>query len=1104
MRLNSLRAALVFIAVAASSLFPRGAMCGQANPTIAQVQKALWTSETIRSIRSGQDYQALLALLITDESLKHNIYADAGALQQAIARAAALTQNISAPSLDPDLNATTLRAMLDHLRNANVLPADSINNLVAELTKSPLVLSEEEFILRVNSVRTKDEFDSFLQSRVSSIFDKAADARASAVLAAQVGAQHLLDPHIQFTALVDQSHLPEGPLRTTLHAFAATGVLNPDDLTTAAKQALKQTSTQFDSAQSALRAIVASQPPLDAILHAAIPPGIQTKIDAARQLISSTPDQLEQFDTLRLAATILPLPANVANTIQTVAKIGAAVQSTVSTVSHVASAISSMSSIASVGLSFFTTGGLGTLAGSLGSVFGGGGPSNQDILDAINKVDSDLQDMHRDMDARFDQVDAELKKIETNIDDGFQNIENGLKVINVKLDDLVPTTHSIEALLLDERATLERAAINSIGDRNDAALQELHRRLVKLTHAVELAESGHDEMTSDKFDDLAEYYSTLARTEAAKRPFSGLQVAEDYRFDTTSTRLSADSSFYLTNFVLSFPLAEQENKPLEALLPPPAGTRYVVGSPYVNERVWILAANSIATLLEHWPNFGYEIPQSRAGYEQMKAAGKDLQTLVKALQTPEAAAPAPLSKPLAALISSYQTASAKLTSEMQQGLVDEVTAFSRTKGLSAPQTQALQAAFSSPPLPGGGRFAIPDPITGGSSYAMQNIKYEVPSLGASGCTGLNVPHTVSGTLPAGPGLNLARLSLGMNNAVLSACIEIGGPFNTHVVRKDWGGYHMSPGEQDGKAACAALTDMTVGHYIIQVDLMLRAAGDPDDAAHRIIIATSTASGPDTDLSAVVVNNIRWSGNKTDAGHNWNWECQSPHGWHAGMQAPAFTGFEAYINSNWNSFANNFAPAMFFFGTAAFANANGLNVYGTIKTKNDVDFNGIYTNFASDAVQAIDPPPPPGQSNNIAANHVAQIAATVDELNAKRALIANLSTIAFETTLQRDDVTAGLLFGTHSVLGKSAILDIIDACAANTDHGPVDTCLSTTLKIPLDQRPARVLDRLALVTSELAAGRITDNHIALQQTLDRLDADECLVPSAEDGSTCRPH
>lgn len=1050
----------------------------------AGLTKSIWTAEAIRAIRASNDYNALLALVVTEAATKANLYPSPDELKQAIVRAQQLAAAAPIVTLDPDLNPATFREMLRRLRNTGILPAATITDLTRELSRSAADLTEEEAILRDATIATKATFASFMQQHLMGVYELADQPTARSILTTPIGSTSLPDTHLALPTLITQSHLPDGPVKAAILDIANSGTVNPDKLTAAATGALRTVTTRFDDARNTFQAIVSRQPHFDTLLSPAIPSAVQDKVAVAQRLLAATPDQLEQFDTLRTVANLIPLPPNVSNTIQTVAQIGSTIQSTISTVSHVASSLSTLGSVASIGMSFLTTGGIGALAGSLGSVLGGGGPSNQEILDAVNHVAQQVEQLHTEMIGRFDQVDRELQGINAKLDDGFRTLGAQLADMQIDLRRVVATTSSIELTILEDRDTLQRAVINTIGLWNENDLKELHRNLVELLAALDRADARPDDLTKEGFRKLAHYFTTLARTEAGKGALTGLQPAENYALGFAATRLARKSNLYPVNYTMTFPVAGVGTPTLQNLLTGTEANRDFSTQPYVNERVWAIAANALATMIERWPGFANEVPGLRDGLDAVIKNGRDLGGLAKALQTPETLPSKPISKPFTSTLQAYQRHVDALHAAIRNALRDEAVSYGRDQALSQEQITALSTAFaatqttSTTPIDG---------VTNGTYFVRSKITYTPPSLNAALCNGTGPAHQITGTPLTGYGLQQVREALALKTGVLSACLTI--PYyisERDVTVSGHGGY----GIVGHGAPCAADTVVTMKKLAVEVQFMFRLASDPDDAAHRIVIALARVAGPETEDRGRIVGQPHWSGQPTEPGHDWNSECHSPHAWHIGDTNSFYMGNAAYINATWNALAAGFSESYVDFGTYPYASGNRQAILASMRAQDTTKLFAVYSNLRSDLAAVLHQPAPAPQNRIV---DVATISNEVHALEGVRALLRELTTIAYERTLSRDDVLSGLLFGTDGLPGGTELLQTTSTC----DPGPIDYCLAQLMQLPRT-RAERLAERLALVNKGLQAGTLTDSHRLIDATLDRLGVARCVVPTIYNG------
>jgi hypothetical protein len=1076
-RLCSWGICIVLIAVCPPKSF------AQSDDVKNSLRRCLWTAESIRTVRATRDYNALLAMIITEAAGRGNLYPTANALKDAISKAQQLAAAAPEVSLDPDLNPAKFREMLRRLQNTGIVPQDTLNDLLKELSRSPAEMTEEELILREQTVATKATFANFLQQHILAVYDMAGNANVRAIISNPVGSVSLPDVNIDVVALAGQSHIPDGVVKTAMLNLASTGTVDVANLRSVSATAINDAAAHFAQARNAFQAIVSGQPKFDTILTNIVPPNLQDRVAAVRQLVNSTPDQLEQFDTLRLVGSVLPLPPDVSKTVQTVAQIGSSIESTVSTVSHVASSLSTLGSVANLGMSFLTTGGLGALAGSLGSILGGGGPSNQEILDAVNRVGQQVQELHTVMVSRFDQVDRELKTINAKLDNGFATLGAQLAHIDADLRTVVATTSSIELAILQDRDTLQRAVINNIGTWNDNASQELHRNLVELFSAIDRADAHSDDMTRTDFRRLARYFTTLARTEVGKGALTGVQAADVYTLGFAATRLSRQTELYPVNYTMSFPISGDGTPTLQSMLAGAEGTRDLTTTPFVNERVWAIAANALATMVERWPNFANEIPSLRDAFDAVINNGKDLSALAKAIRTPESLPSRPLSGPYVNLLQSYQQHVDGLRGAFRQALRDEASNLSTSLGLSPGQAKALLDSFVA-------TQGTQDAVMSGPWIVLRNLDYTPASVNATLCDGSGPVHQIAGAPLTGPGIQMVREANVLNTGVLSACIEVPGYVSTRIGDPvDHGGY----GIVGHGAPCAALTQVTYGRLRVNVRFMFRLLSQPNDAAHRTVVAEASVIGPETELEGKIIGQPHWSGQPTEEGHDWNSECHNPNAWQIGMTNGFYVGNAAYVNNNWPTIAAGLSQSYYASGSYPYASGSQNEALTTMRNEDTAKLRLVYSRFVVDLSAILNKPPAPQ-------NHIADVTPIVNEVSALeglRALFREVTTIGYERTLARDDVLSGLLFGTESLPDGTEFRRFAVSCTQADRAQHVESCVADMIQMP-SNRVQRLADRLTLVNNDLNAGRSSESHKLVEMTLDRLLMTRCLVPKTYNG------
>jgi hypothetical protein len=154
-----------------------------------------------------------------------------------------------------------------------------------------------------------------------------------------------------------------------------------------------------------------------------------------------------------------------------ITKVGSAVLDVASTVSKFSDVVSQsggvLSTLGSLGGAAATGNLIGAVAG-LFSAFGGGGPTpEQLILQQVQKLQQQIRDLGKEMDARFDKVDASLQKI-------YGDMEKNFAQIDAQLNRITGDAITIENDLTAQSARLDllQTTILQAMDIEIAYLQE--------------------------------------------------------------------------------------------------------------------------------------------------------------------------------------------------------------------------------------------------------------------------------------------------------------------------------------------------------------------------------------------------------------------------------------------------------------------------------------------------------------------------------------------------------------------------------------------------------------------------------------------------------
>lgn len=1041
----------------------------QAPKLADQLVQAAWTANTLKRLRVSKNYGDIVAILIIEDAFSKNSPIDVASLSAQLAQARKITQALAISTPDPDLNPTTLLAAFQSLRGTDILPESSLDSLIGELAPTDTAHIEQRF-MPLAAPTTKQAFANFLEDHLANLYKLRNNASATSFLG---GIITFPNSSIEPKAYLDQVIPGNSRLKDTLEAAISSGSVDVNSLTSAATSDLSDSVTNFKTARLALEQIAKPQTDFDSIATGQWLPVQQTVANAVQKvnaLVSATPDELEDFDLLHLGAAVLPLSPSAQNTLNTIAQIGSTVQSTVSTVSNVATSLSSLSTLANAGLSFLTTGGIGDLL-SVASLFGGGGPSNADILNAISNLSSQIDDLHHDMDDRFDRVDAEFSQLNAKIDGDFAALSSELQSQSALI---IQTTNTIQSTLLSEKTILEKGTLNEIGAWQQDKIDLMDNNLIQLSAAIDRKNAGHDDLSRSQFRTLAQYFSILATRQAAEYPLSGLPT--DYQFSALQLEDLGTSakSIYALNYTLAAPVPGSALTVLGAV-GGPLSARDIGAHAFVNEHIWIVAATALATMISEWPSYANEIPGLRNTFDAIVGNGKDISDLVTQLHTIGSDNGPSLSGGIGVLVDSYQTAATKLQGDLFSGFEDEISALAAARGLGKDQTTAV--------------------LNGAAFNPFFGAKYVPTSVRAFQCSGLNpAKYTYSGDLLNKFDVDSYGLALALGHAEIEACVgAIGYESPEPPIRENGhGGYSMMEHGTPYQYVCNADSMVTRAKPKLLLEMFVHRVGDPDDAAHRLLIGSATADGPEVETSESVIGNVRWSGATTPPGHNWNLECQV---WRPGASTSLSVDFGGYFGQNWSQVNSAFSASSATVSHLVITPPNATGDRDTIiKELSQDDLTDIVTLWNRAAGDFISILADNTTAGAITLQHVEAIKSDLSLLDSSRAILASLVTIGFQDAIARDDVLSGLLFGTDEVPSQSDLLQYAHDCAQSALR---DDCAGNIANVSVE-RIGALQQRLLTALKEIKAGKFHESHDALDMTLDNLQAVRCAVPTTYNG------
>jgi len=1023
----------------------------------------VWTGETIRLLRQSHDYKVLLSLLYAQYAMPLPKYRDLSVFSKNLSLFLGSAKVPETSSQDPDFNPTLLRALLAETRSSGVISPAALSALDRELTSTVsdrFKISEEEQLLPLSGTVSKVEFASFLRRHVSDAFDNSTAAPMAKVLALKVGGLlPLLPTALSTSALVDQSQLPL-PLKTVLRSIGDGSALTLADFTQPLHNSLIQAGKALDEAKTTLESVSSSQT-FDTISDDA------ELAKKAVTLETKTPSLNEVFDVLSEAANKLPISEAARTAVSEVADVGIAITSTVSTISAVSSSLATLSSIGSLGLSFLTTGGIGALAGSLGSIFGGSlmssGPSNQDILDAVQKVDKDLTAMHKDMDDRFDRVDKELATLDNHLDTDFSSLSSQVADVAHNVHEIQDSTAAIETAVFEERVSLNREAGNELGNWDHAKLMELHDNVVELTDALRRADAGAPGLSKDDFRRLGLYFRIVAKQSATSSPLDGLETtSDDYSVDNLSARLDIHQ-LYPLNYLLQTPISGQST--LISEISGPMGGRDVASSPFINERAWAIASNALAAMLERFPEYAQEIPL--ADYDAIMTNGTDLQKLVSSIGVEDSSGGSQIFNDLE---SRYSDAVKLLDSALDAAVQEEAQSYASAQGLSASQISAISSGLS----------ADGDPMV---SYVPQNIDIVGCSLSLSATIG---PNSLKSSF-FGTHYQIA-LAAALNKLRFGGCLAPTGLAVTRSANLGHGGYHILSAGRDIGPVCFGTSVVTFVEGNAVVPIWASLSTDPDDAAHRYALGIGSGAGSETENTMhPAASDFRWSGFDPGPGFdNLNGICASLYNNNVGYNVATFEGDQSYYAANASNIASSLSVRPTISLAPQFSTNTIFDFDVAASQANQPDLNAIYGATISDLTDVLTNQP---QSRLVGSVPTA-LRNAVASMQGARALLRATSNVAFENTLAKDDVLHGLLFGTDDIPAASEILDALQRAASAASSPEVTVEHIATFG---SDRSTLLSNRIQEVLSEIQSRRIVEGHALLDQTLLRLARLRCLVP-----------
>lgn len=241
-------------------------------------------------------------------------------------------------------------------------------------------------------------------------------------------------------------------------------------------------------------------------------------------------------------------------------------------------------------------------------LFGSSGPSmDQKILEGIAKLRKQIDDLHKDMDKRFDRIDRELNVIFTTMQDRFNLIDLQLGKINGNLQEIQQTLIGLELTL------------NRIERNNYEFLQAGFRRPLQeaINGAINYkARTGADMPYQPDFVNNENVFQTWGTINA----FDALSIGPSQRKFTDDQLLAELNSLpldaninYLNNWLIAHGLT-------------PFAT-----SQLANARDWTFASRAYAQMGLDWPQHMQRISAERQA--ALDAVGANLESATRHIST---------------------------------------------------------------------------------------------------------------------------------------------------------------------------------------------------------------------------------------------------------------------------------------------------------------------------------------------------------------------------------------------------------------------------------------------------------------------------------------
>ena len=301
----------------------------------------------------------------------------------------------------------------------------------------------------------------------------------------------------------------------------------------------------------------------------------------------------------------------------------------------------------------------------------GSGPPDGGVLAQIKALSQQIEELHKDMDRRFDRVDASLNNILAQLSDNFAKIDFQLGVLNGNVQ-------SIQAELLDIQARLNRLEQYSFAWLTAFSKEQL----VEVMNGClgYRARTGSD-IGFAQFAVCENAFYTWAHDHSGDELWAGVQQPSYAVDDVYPT---------LVNFPLSANINYLAQFPAHSLQQPA-----LTNARLANPNEWTLGARTSIQLGREWPKYASQINSSRIS--DVVQLGTSLRRAVQNVNRVSAGTVVSPNQPLlSALVGNYRSAANALQTAIEAFVTQRV----------------LDPMFQGVKLWGGASQPVPSPLPG--------------------------------------------------------------------------------------------------------------------------------------------------------------------------------------------------------------------------------------------------------------------------------------------------------------------------------------------------------------------------------------------------------